>query len=147
MGIKSKIKTWFFLDDEYEEVYEEEVPSPKKEQEPQAKQIRNQQKQNVVSIQSIQKSSKVILAEPKFYEEAQDIADHLRNRRAVVINLQQIDRDQARRIIDFISGTVYAIAGDIQRIGSDIFLCTPENVEVAGSISEAIYQDNDNTRW
>ena len=86
--------------------------------------------------------------EPRVYSEAQEIADHLKNRRAVVVNLQRIDHDQAKRIVDFLSGTVYAIGGDIQKIGSSIFLCTPDNVEIAGNISELI-QDEDfqNTRW
>ena len=47
------------------------------------------------------------------------------------MNLQRIDKISAKRIIDFLSGTVYAIGGDIQRVGTDIFLCTPDNVEVA----------------
>ena len=70
--------------------------------------------------------------EPRVYAEAQDIADQLKNRKAVVVNLQRIEHDQARRIVDFLSGTVYAIGGDIQKIGTDIFLCTPDNVEVSG---------------
>ena len=79
------------------------------------------QKQNVVSLQSIQQSSKVVLIEPRVYAEAQDIADELRNRKAVVVNLQRIEHDQARRIVDFLSGTVYAIGGDIQKIGTRYF--------------------------
>lgn len=102
-------------------------------------------KQNVVSLQSVQKSSKVVLSEPRVYAEAQEIADHLKNRRAVVVNLQRIQHDQAKRIVDFLSGTVYAIGGDIQRIGSDIFLCTPDNVDVSGTISELISEDDQ--RW
>lgn len=58
-------------------------------------------KQNVVSLQSVQKSSKVVLSEPRVYAEAQEIADHLKNRRAVVVNLQRIQHDQAKRIVDF----------------------------------------------
>ncbi|EGQ27266.1 YlmF protein [Sporosarcina newyorkensis 2681] len=92
----------------------------------------------VISLQSVQKSSKVILVEPRAYAEAQDIAEHLKNKRSVVVNLQRIERDQGFRIIDFLSGTVYALGGDIQRVGTDIFLCAPENVEVAGSITEFI---------
>ncbi|ADM37633.1 cell division machinery factor [Bacillus spizizenii str. W23] len=103
-------------------------------------------KQNVVSLQSVQKSSKVVLSEPRVYAEAQEIADHLKNRRAVVVNLQRIQHDQAKRIVDFLSGTVYAIGGDIQRIGSDIFLCTPDNVDVSGTISELISED-EHQRW
>ena len=144
MSIKSKFKTFFFLDDEYddgEEVFEEEVEPTRSP--------RNQLKsQNVVSLQSVQKSSKVILVEPRVYAEAQDIADHLKNRRAVVVNLQRIEHDQAKRIVDFLSGTVYAIGGDIQKIGSSIFLCTPDNVEVSGNISEILKEhDFEETRW
>ncbi|BBP89161.1 cell division protein SepF [Bacillus safensis] len=103
-------------------------------------------KQNVVSLQSVQKSSKVVLSEPRVYAEAQEIADHIKNRRAVVVNLQRIQHDQAKRIIDFLSGTVYAIGGDIQRIGSNIFLCTPDNVDVSGTISELLTEEEPQ-RW
>ncbi|MCI4171199.1 cell division protein SepF, partial [Bacillus spizizenii] len=60
--------------------------------------------------------------------------------------LQRIQHDQAKRIVDFLSGTVYAIGGDIQRIGSDIFLCTHDNVDVSGTISELI-SEYDHQRW
>ncbi|WKA49817.1 cell division protein SepF [Planococcus liqunii] len=96
---------------------------------------------NLVSLQSAVKSSKMILAEPRVYAEAQDIAENLKNKRAVVVNLQRIEKDQGLRIIDFLSGTVYALGGDIQRIGTDIFLCVPDTVEVDGAISEYYYDD------
>ena len=98
---------------------------------------------NVVSIHNAASMSgaKVVLAEPRVYAEAQDIAENLKNKRAVVVNLQRIDRESGIRIIDFLSGTVYALAGDIQRIGTDIFLCTPENVEVSGEISDYLYDE------
>ena len=96
---------------------------------------------NLVSLQSAVKSSKVILAEPRVYAEAQDIAENLKNKRAVVVNLQRIEKDQGLRIIDFLSGTVYALGGDIQRIGTDIFLCVPDTVEVDGAISDYYYED------
>lgn len=147
MGIKSKFKNFFLLDEEEfdqeqgysEEQYEEQLPT---------KQQTSSPKQNVVSLQSVQKSSKMIIMEPRVYAEAQEIADHLKNRRAIVVNLQRIQHDQAKRIVDFLSGTVYALGGDIQRIGSNIFLCTPDNIEVAGNISEFLQEeDNHNTRW
>lgn len=86
----------------------------------------------------LQESSKMCLFEPRVFSDTQDIADELKNRRATLVNLQRIDKVSAKRIIDFLSGTVYAIGGDIQRVGSDIFLCTPDNVEVAGSITDHI---------
>ncbi|MBX9972321.1 cell division protein SepF [Cytobacillus firmus] len=149
MSIKSKFKTFFFLDDEYdykeEEIIEEEREPVKQVQKQQQQPV---QKQNIVSLQSVQKSSKVVLVEPRVYAEAQDIADQLKNRRAVVVNLQRIEKDQAKRIVDFLSGTVYAIGGDIQKIGTDIFLCTPDNVEVSGNISQLMKeQELENTRW
>ncbi|GIN74360.1 cell division protein SepF [Bacillus sp. J14TS2] len=145
MGIKSKFKNFFMLEDEYEYVEEENTKdiSPEEEQQTPAN-----RKQNVVSLQSAKKSSKVILIEPRVYAEAQEVADHLVNRKAVIVNLQRIHRDQALRIVDFLSGTVYALGGDIQRVGHDIFLCTPDNVEVSGNISELINEhDFDDSRW
>ncbi|SDM52131.1 cell division inhibitor SepF [Psychrobacillus sp. OK028] len=98
---------------------------------------------NLVSIQNVQKSSKVILIEPRVYAEAQDISEHLKGKKAVIVNLQRIDKEQGIRIIDFLSGTVYALGGDIQRIGTDIFLCAPDSVEVDGAISDYYYNDLD----
>ncbi|PQD94899.1 cell division protein SepF [Pradoshia eiseniae] len=148
MSIVSKVKTFFALDDEeyeYEENYVQEEATPMKTNKS-ADQANKQQ--NVVSLQSVQKSSKLVLLEPRAYADAQEIADHLKNRRGVVVNLQRISPDQARRIVDFLSGTVYAIAGDIQRIGSNIFLCTPENVDVSGSISGYAQEDElEDVRW
>ena len=150
MSLKSKFKTFFFLDDENDyredredvESYDEEIEPVKQAQKQPA------QKNNIVSLQSVQKSSKMVLVEPRVYAEAQDIADQLKNRRAVVVNLQRIERDQAKRIVDFLSGTVYALGGDIQKIGTDIFLCTPENVEVTGNISQILQEHEfENTRW
>lgn len=93
---------------------------------------------NVQSNYATQESSKMCLFEPRVFSDTQDIADELKNRRPTLVNLQRIDKVSAKRIIDFLSGTVYAIGGDIQRVGTDIFLCTPDNVEVAGSITDHI---------
>ena len=93
---------------------------------------------NATPNNASQESSKMCLFEPRVFSDTQDIADELKNRRATLVNLQRIDKVSAKRIIDFLSGTVYAIGGDIQRVGTDIFLCTPDNVEVAGSITDHI---------
>ena len=61
------------------------------------------------------------------------------------MNLQRIDKISAKRIIDFLSGTVYAIGGDIQRVGTDIFLCTPDNVEVEEVLQIILNKWNRNT--
>ena len=79
--------------------------------------------------------TKLILLEPRAYSESQQIADHLKNRHTVVVNLKRVTKDQAKRIVDFLSGTIYAIGGDLQKIGGGIFLCTPKNMSVQGKIS------------
>lgn len=79
--------------------------------------------------------SKLILLEPRAYSESQQIADHLKNRHTVVVNLKRVTTDQAKRIVDFLSGCIYAIGGDLQKIGGGIFLCTPKNINVQGKIS------------
>lgn len=80
--------------------------------------------------------SKMMLLEPRAYSESQQIADYLKNRSAVVVNLKRVTPDQAKRIVDFLYGTIYAIGGDLQKLGGGIFLCTPNNVNVEGKISE-----------
>ncbi|MFC0296113.1 cell division protein SepF [Geobacillus jurassicus] len=142
MGLMKKFRD-YFLEEDYED-YEEEYEALQPEEEAPPK---TAGKANVVSLQSVQKSAKVVLAEPRVYAEAQEIADHLKSRRAVIVNLQRIQHEQAKRIVDFLSGTVYAIGGDIQQVGTKIFLCTPENVDVSGSISLDGEDDRPMKRW
>lgn len=80
--------------------------------------------------------TRMILIEPRAYSESQQIVDHLKNRNTVVVNLKRVTSDQAKRIVDFLSGTIYAIGGDLQKIGGGIFLCTPNNVNVQGKITD-----------
>lgn len=98
-------------------------------------------------------STKLVLLEPRAFSESQQIADQLKNRNTVVVNLKRVTSEQAKRIIDFLSGTIYAIGGDIQKVGGGIFLCAPNNVNVQGKITEETegkdIHDNDdiNIEW
>ena len=80
--------------------------------------------------------SKMILLEPRAFSESQQIADHLKSRNSVVVNLKRVTSDQAKRIIDFLSGCIYSIGGSMQKIGVGIYLCAPKNVNVQGKITE-----------
>ena len=82
--------------------------------------------------ESVDGGAKMILLEPRAYSEAQQIADHLKKRNTVVVNLKRVTAEQAKRIMDFLSGTIYAIKGNIQKVGNGIFLCTPNNINVQG---------------
>jgi len=88
--------------------------------------------------------NKMILLEPRAYSESQQIADHLKNRNSVVVNLKRVTSDQAKRIIDFLSGVIYAIGGSMQKIGGGIYICAPKNVNVQGKISDETEKVNKN---
>ena len=94
------------------------------------------------------KSNKMVLLEPRAYSEATQIADYLKKRNTVVLNLKRVTKEQAKRITDFVSGTIYAIGGSMQKIGGGTFLCAPKNVAVEGKISDEkdskdIYDNDD----
>ncbi|WP_243638698.1 cell division protein SepF [Lucifera butyrica] len=109
----------------------EEEKHPRFE-EPEVK-VKKTNTNNVVSLPTNPKQMKVMIVEPFSFDDAQHVADHLKNRKPVVVNLESTDKDIAKRIIDFISGTTYAVSGSIQKIGNQIFLCAPNNVDVAYS--------------
>ncbi|MBW7986498.1 cell division protein SepF [Lactobacillus helveticus] len=95
---------------------------------------------NIVSIKSGLNSakSKIVLYEPRVYSDAKDVAQDLLNNKAVVINFSRMEDSSARRIVDFITGTVYALNGEIQRIGDKIFLATPPKFVTDGKISDLV---------
>jgi len=146
MGVMNRFLNYFGLQEEQEQEHDAErerfVGNEEQEIEtPVFEPRKPSSKNNVVSIHS-QKNARVVLVEPRSYDEAQEIADHLKSRRSVVVNLQRVRRDQAIRIVDFLSGTVYALGGHISKLGSDIFLCTPDSVEVSGTISEMLSEES-----
>jgi cell division inhibitor SepF len=146
MSVMNKFMSFLGLQEQEEVVEREQLPVEEEEVEtPSIEPRRNTRTNNVVSIHS-QKNVKVILHEPHSYDEAQAIADHLRAHRTVVVNLQRVRSDQALRIIDFLSGTVYALNGGISKIGHNIFLCTPDTVEIQGAISELLSEEHDYNR-
>lgn len=83
------------------------------------------------SLSNSNKTLKMIIIEPTEFEEVQGIVDHLKNKRAVILNLEETERTIARRIADFIGGAIYALEGTMQRVSGSIFLFTPAHVEVA----------------
>lgn len=91
--------------------------------------------------------SKMILVEPRAYSESQQIADYLKNRNTVVVNLKRVTSDQAKRLIDFLTGTIYAIGGDLQKLGNGIYLCTPNNVNVQGKMSDGEEKEKSKTKY
>ncbi len=112
--------------------------------------LRNKYKNNnVVSLptpphnqQQPAKQIKVMVVEPFSFDDAQHVADYLKSRKPVVVNLESTEPEIAKRMIDFISGTTYALNGQIQKVGNNIFLCAPNNVDVAYSPREDVSDKN-----
>jgi cell division inhibitor SepF len=77
---------------------------------------------------------RVVLVEPISFDDCQVISDHLKARRSVIINLEALDLPTARRIIDFVGGTAYALEGSMQKAGGSIFVAVPSHVEITGDL-------------
>ena len=158
MSFKDQIKTMMRIDeeeyemDDFEEEFEEpEVvkPAPSKPDltvvtnpTTSVNQSTNKGKSTVMQMNTEANKlkldsnlNKVIIREPNEYSDAQDIADCLKENYPVFINLQRLEKSQAKRVVDFLSGTIYAIDGDIKRVGTNLFLCTPKTVETEGQVT------------
>jgi cell division inhibitor SepF len=86
-------------------------------------------------VTKLSPDTKMVLFEPRSFDEAEDVARHLKERRAAVINLHRLNREYAQRTIDFLTGVIFALDGTIQKIGHNVILCTPKSVGVHGKIS------------
>ena len=80
----------------------------------------------------------VVLVKPEKFEAAAEIADHLRERRTVVLNLEQTHKDIARRLVDFLSGVAYAQDGKIKKVAVNTYLITPYNVDLLGDLIDEL---------
>lgn len=81
---------------------------------------------------------KLVVLQPESFEEARDIAIHLKSKKPVVMNLESVDRDVQRRIVDFLSGAVFALDGNIQKVSNGIFLIAPYNVGIMGDFKDEL---------
>lgn len=140
MGLWDKILGFLGVREELEEE-EDEREEPVQAQEPSidtgeareavetARRWGQGRRGQLVSIPG-QPPQKLVVQEPLTFEEVQAVADHVKNRRPVVVCLDRVDRDLARKIVDFLSGTAYALDGKIQRVGEGIFLIVPSNISI-----------------
>lgn len=149
MGIIDKVCGKIGLMDTEEELSEQEEELIKEKRDMNEKEFISRQQErpeprmvppNVVDFQNVASARegsvtnvklKVIVVEPKSFDDAQEVANCLREKRPVVINFDKTDAEAAKRIIDFISGTTYALNGEIKKVGRNVFLCAPNNVNVS----------------
>lgn len=126
MDIRQKIKDFISPVDEEEllELNEEESRKISEYEQPQNK-----------GLTKASMDTKMVLFEPRSFDEAEEVARHLKEKRAAVVNLHRLPRDYAQRTIDFLTGVVFALDGSIQKIGHNVILCTPKSIGVHGEIS------------
>lgn len=137
MAIKIMEKVLGFIGFEEETGELEEKELEERQQETGEEFTKPKRKGQVLSLHA-QQAVKVVVAKPQAFEEAQGLANHLKNRRPVIINLEKADTELGRRIVDFISGTTYALNGNMQKVGNSIFLFVPSNVEINSEYKEQI---------
>jgi len=108
--------------------------------EPAYKKLHTRKKVSLISTRDAKKA-KVFVAEPEEYEEIKVVADSFKNEIPVIINLQKVDQELSKRIIDFCSGLTYALEGDIKKVADRVFLITPSCIEVSSRESDFLKED------
>lgn len=86
-------------------------------------------------------NSKVVIVFPKNINDAKYICDHLRANRSIVMNVEDVEIQTAQRIVDFLSGAVYSLDGNIQKVSSGIFLATPNSVDILGDVKNELKEE------
>jgi len=90
---------------------------------------------------------KLVVIEPRSFDECPKLVDNLKNKKPIIINLERIDSEVARKIFDFLSGATYALDGNVQRVANNIFIFAPENVDVTANIDNSkSFENNDDTK-
>ncbi|MCO7174628.1 cell division protein SepF [Sporolactobacillus kofuensis] len=136
MGLKGTFKRFFDL--------EETVDSPDElrstdqevaERKPVQETRKLEKNGRIVAIQNIHQQNKMVLVEPKRFEEVEEIVGYLKNKQTIICSLQGTSKEQGQRILDFIGGTAFALNAQIRKIGKNTFLFAPEQVDISGMIS------------
>ena len=114
----------FVVNDVPASPFEEKASSPRKDN-------------KVVNIHTTT-AVQVVLSKPERFEQAAEIADHLREKRTVVMNLETTNKDVARRLVDFLSGVAYANDGKIKKVAINTYIITPFNVDIMGDLIDEL---------
>ncbi len=138
-GFFKKTLSFFGLADEEEIEMETEAGNILPE--PAAPKRTSRKKVSLIGSVRESRKAKVFIAEPKEFDEIQGIADNFKNDIPIIVNLQRVDQDISKRIIDFCSGLTYALEGDIKKVADRVFLITPSNIEVSSKENEFLSEE------
>lgn len=145
MSLIEKLSNWF--NGVPEEEYYEEVTDSKQavstntdvNRASEPEKDNNRQVMSLMSSKNnsttVQREQKIMVFDPSVFSDVKNIGKMILNGRAVIVNFRKMDENQIHRVIDFLSGLIFAVNGDMQRIGEKIFLCTPKNFKIEGDLS------------
>ena len=149
MGILNDFKKWAHPYEDEDEEYEDDFPDLKdhgdtgafadrgRSSERTSERRAEDRRNKVVNINATTQL-KVVLVKPERFENASEIADHLKEKRTVVINLESTNKDIARRLIDFLSGVAYAGEGKIKKVAANTYIITPYHVDIMGDLIDEL---------
>ena len=147
-AIMNKVWNLFGMDQaeaedfEEEEIYDYEY----EEEEPEVEEKRNFLKRNKV-VAMPQQSIKMVISQPTSFEQSEEICGFLKEKKSVIVNLEYVNKDVARRIVDFISGGVYSLDAHIQKISNSIFLVAPTNYEITNEMAREEIKNKLSVSW
>ncbi len=131
----------YYEDEMLDEAYDEEYDEPEQQEPIYEEPSFSRRRSKVISMPENRASAsgdtqmKMIIFRPTSYDETQSVIDSLKARKPIIVNLDEIDVAVAQRILDFISGAVYALGGDIKKAARNIFVVAPSNVEVTSNVA------------
>ena len=131
--------------DENEDIYDNDYYD-EEEQEPMVEEKRGFMKRNKVSTMP-QQSIRMVISQPTTFEQSEEICGFLKERKSVIVNLEYVNKDVARRIVDFISGGVYSLDAHIQKVSNYIFLIAPMNYEITNEMAREEIKNKLSVSW
>lgn len=140
MGLMDKIRGMMGVpEDEYEEYEDEEMDiiGHNKKEEKERDFMPETKSNKVVNIHATTQLQ-VILVKPERFDDASAIADHLKEKRTILLNLESTNKEISRRLVDFLSGVAYANNGQIKRVANSTFIITPYNVDIMGDLLDEL---------
>lgn len=128
-------------EEDNEEVNYEPIDIKKEDDEPVKKSPSVKKDKNYMNINTTAQLQ-VILVKPEVFEDAQEIADNLMSKRTVLLNIENLNKELSRRLIDFLSGVAYAQGGNIKRVANRTYIITPYNVDILGDVLDGFNPDS-----
>ena len=141
MGFMDELKKIIHPYDDEDYDYEDDFEEPKSDTRSlfeDRQERRNEDRHNKVVNIHATTQLKVVLVKPERFENASEIADHLKEKRTVVLNLESTNKDVARRLIDFLSGVAYAGEGKIKKVAANTYIITPYSVDIMGDLIDEL---------